>query len=243
MKKHKELSCHFFQDHSFLLEQNHHLLCDTGSTWATCFLQGDTLQQLHRQESHQAKSSQGKASSRVQGKPGQTCCAHLAAVSGRRKLREKGTNDGIENGAYRGKVQWESGAHRHSFQQKLHYSLYLDSAACDNIVHAISIFILFQFIHFPVFWVIEFDHEFNKQYRVHCKYENFTKQIATAQAADTMQICLLLLEFPPGKSPDIIILRNVFFGLFTVHGSLLKTVRAEIAKGTQPQICLKTFPE
>lgn len=60
--------------------------------------------------------------------------------------------------------------------------LHRNPAACDNLVHVPLILILFQFIHFPVFWVIEFVHEFdNRQYHVHCKYEHSAEQIAVVR--------------------------------------------------------------
>lgn len=128
------------------------------------------------------------------------------------------------------------------------YCLHLNSAACDNVVHVPLILILFQFIHFPVFWVIEFVHEFNNsQYHVHCKYENSAEQIAMVRDCSYNANMLIAVGVSAREKS-----RNyhfekcfLFFSLilFTVHSSLMKTVRAEIAKGTEPQICLKSFPK
>lgn len=127
--------------------------------------------------------------------------------------------------------------------------LHWNPAACDNLMHVPLILILFQFIHFPVFWVIEFVHEFdNRQHHVHCKYEHSAEQIAVVQDCwynANMLIAAGVSAREKSRNYPFWEMFFIFFPpmLFTVHRSLMKTVRAEIAKGTEPQICLKSFPE
>jgi len=79
-------------------------------------------------------------------------------------------------------------------------------------------------MHFPVFWVIEFVHEFNNtQHRVHYKYQNFTEQIAMVRGCWYNANMLTTVRISAREQP-----RHYHFEkwgffpiLFTVHSSLV----------------------
>lgn len=142
--------------------RHRHLLADLRSAAAILRAGGATPGQLQR---GQTTSSQHWETSPVRGE----ICVPSPWTQG------AGNKHNVVNAAG-GRAQSRFGG-----RQGRCHCLHWNPAACDNLVHVPLIFILFQFIHFPDFWVIEFVHEFNRQYHVHCKYENSAEQIAVVR--------------------------------------------------------------